>query len=211
MDFTKVFCRVNRSLLRHKLDLYGVQNPFLHGKRQAVVINCAVSDFIPITSSVPQGSVLGPCLFLVYINDLSSRMMSLTYKTLQNDLQRLEQQENEEDMNFHLDKCSMLPVTKSKSHISRTYTLHSHTVQVVVNQIPWCDIESNTRFNHHIDGIVTKANWILVFLGRNLKICFTKTKDLAYKSLVRPLLEYASTVWDPASKKNISQIDVVRR
>ena len=91
MDFTKVFSRVNRSLLRHKLDLYGVQNPFLHGKRQAVVINCAVSDFIPITSSVPQGSVLGPCLFLVYINDLSSRMMSLTYKTLQNDLQRLEQ------------------------------------------------------------------------------------------------------------------------
>ena len=50
-----------------------------------------------------------------------------------------------------------------------------------------------------IDGIVTKANQTLAFLRRNLKICSTKTKDFAYKLPVRPLLEYATTVWDSAT------------
>ena len=60
-------------------------------------------------------------------------------------------------------------------------------------------------------GIVIKANRTLAFLGRNLKICTTKTMDLSYRSLDRPLLEYANTVWDPATKKDISRMEEVQR
>ena len=60
-------------------------------------------------------------------------------------------------------------------------------------------------------GIVIKANRTLAFLGRNLKICTTKTMDLSYRSLDRPLLEYANTVWDPATKKDISPVKAVQR
>ena len=72
-------------------------------------------------------------------------------------------------------------------------------------------LQSDTSFKHHTDGIVTKANQTLAFLRTNLKICSTKTKDLAHKSLVRPLLEYARTAWDPATWKDISRTERVQR
>ena len=138
--------------------------------------------------------------------------MSADYKSLQNDLQRVEQWENELNVNLHLERCSVLPVTKSKITVSRTYSLHGHTLETVssTKYLGWT-LQSDTRLNHHIYSIVTKANRTLAFLRRNLKICSTKTKDFAYKSLVRPLLEYASSVWDPTTKKDIFRIEAVQR
>ena len=95
--------------------------------------------------------------------------------------------------------------------VSSTYTLHGHTLQEVSStKYLGMTLQCEARFNHHIDGIVTKANQTLVFLRRNLKICPTKTKDLAYKSLVRLLLEHASTVWDPVTNE-ISWVEAVQK
>ena len=77
IDFAKAFDRVNHSLLVHKLNHYGIRGNtnsliehFLHDRKQAVVVDGAKSDYKYVKSDVPQGSVLGPCLFLLYINDL---------------------------------------------------------------------------------------------------------------------------------------------
>ena len=85
LDFAKAFDKVNHSLLTHKLYQYGVQGQvlhwitdFLHDRRQAVVINGVRSDFVSVRSGVPRGSVLGPCLFLVYINDLPDTLTAHT-------------------------------------------------------------------------------------------------------------------------------------
>ena len=83
MDFAKAFDRVNHSLLVHKLNHYGIRGntnslieTFLHDRKQALVVDEAKSDYKYVKSDVPQGSVLGLCLFLLYINDLLLRVSS---------------------------------------------------------------------------------------------------------------------------------------
>ena len=85
MDFSKAFDKVNHSLLLHKLQRYGVQGTtntwianFLNNRRQAVVVSGASSHFVNVMSGVPQGSVLGPCLFLAYINDTPEKLCVTT-------------------------------------------------------------------------------------------------------------------------------------
>ena len=84
MDFSKAFYKMNHSLLLHKLLRYGVQGTtntwianFLNNRRQAVVVSGASSHFVNIMSGVPQGSVLGPCLFLAFINDMPEKLSAL--------------------------------------------------------------------------------------------------------------------------------------
>ena len=84
MDFAKAFNMVNHSLLVHNVHHYGIQGPvnkwianFLSDRRQPVVVNGVHSSFLDICSGVPQGLVLGPCLFLVYTNDLPENLTAL--------------------------------------------------------------------------------------------------------------------------------------
>ena len=81
VDFSKAFDHVNHSLLLHKLQCYGVQgttnawvSSFLYDRCQAVVVDGSQSSFVSIRSGVPQCPVLGPCLFLAYINDLPEKL-----------------------------------------------------------------------------------------------------------------------------------------
>ena len=67
------------------------------------------------------------------------------------------------------------------------------------------------RWNDHVDEITTKANKTLNFLCRNLRTCSAKSKEQAYKALVRPTVEYSVTVWDPYVAKNIQQVKMIQR
>ena len=156
MDFAKAFDRVNHSLLLHKLHCYCIRrsilswiSSFLHDRRQAVVVNGNRSSFISVRSGVPQGSVLGPCLFLAYMNDLSNNLTSRTrlfaddttvYRIvtnsvdqdhLQQDLQCLADWEENWEMKFHPAKCTTLSITRCRRLLQPSYHLHGHKLDVV--------------------------------------------------------------------------------
>ncbi|KAI8500850.1 hypothetical protein Bbelb_216680 [Branchiostoma belcheri] len=239
MDFAKAFDKVNHSLLQHKLHYYGIRGEvnvwitaFLTDRTQAVVVNGECSDFVSVKSGVPQGSVLGPLLFLIYINDLPSALTSsarlfaddtaaYTYNTitsiqdqalLQQDLERLAEWERKWDMSFHPGKCQTLRVTPSRRPLQYDYQLHGHTLKTVPSvKYLGVAITKDLTWKEHINNLCNKANKTLGFLKRNLKISFRRIKELAYKTYVRPILEYAATVWDPHSQQDLDRLEAVQR
>ncbi|KAL8618799.1 hypothetical protein ACOMHN_000227 [Nucella lapillus] len=237
LDFAKAFDKVNHSLLLHKIHDYGIKGKtnkwiksFLSNRRQAVVVDGEKAEFSSVKSGVPQGSVLGPCLFLVYINDLPKNLNSKVrifaddtaiystitadadIKQLQNDLQNLEVWENKWDMAFHPDKCTTLPVSRKENPILNEYNLHGHTLATVQSaKYLGVTLQANMEWNKHVDNIVAKAGRTLGFLRRNLKIASTTLREKAYLVFVRPLLEYACSVWDPYLEGEIKQIEAIQR
>ena len=229
LDFSKAFDKVSHSLLLHKLQHYGIRGQtnnwiraFLADRTQVVVVDGAESSVGRVESGVPQGSVLGPSLFLFYINDLPDNLHStvrlfaddtIVYltissetdcQTLQNDLDKLALWETKWKMEFHPDKCTVLTVSKKKQPLAFNYTLHGHILQHETStKYLGCTLTSDLNWGTHISNICSKANRTLGFLQRNLHISSRNIKQQAYKTLVRPQLEYSSTVWDPYQQGHI--------
>ena len=238
MDFSKAFDKVSHDRLIYKLDRTGIDpkarqwiGSFLAGRSQRVVIDGEVSEPVPVTSGVPQGSVLGPILFLVYINDMPQYTKSsqvrlfaddtIVYLTissiedcnsLQEDLKQLERWAQEWLMEFHPAKCNVLRITKKKSKITFPYTLQGHILEEVSSaKYLGINISDDMSWNRHVDTTASKANSKLGFLKRNLKVKDEKLKEKAYKAIVRPSLEYCATVWDPYTKTQSKRMEMVQR
>ena len=93
-----------------------------------------------------------------------------------------------------------------------SYDLHGHTFQSVdCAKYLGVTIEKNITWSKHIDNIHAKANRLLGFLRRNLRVATTKTKELTYKALVSPVIEYSCCVWDPSSQKDIDKLEKIQR
>ena len=227
LDFEKAFDTPPHELLKSKLFSYGVIgktlewiNAFLCFRQQRVVVNGVKFDWAPVVSGVPQGTVLGPLLFSLYINDITVgidsqirlfaddcvcyreiRTVEDTLK-LQKDIDLLGSWARKWGMRFQPVKCNMMQLTnKQINKIEASYTLEG-TVLENVDSIKYLGvtITNDLKWNTHINNICTKANRTLGFLRRNLFSCPQDVKEAAYKGLVRPVLEYGSSVWDPHTK-----------
>jgi hypothetical protein len=115
-------------------------------------------------------------------------------------------------MQFHPDKCEVISISRKKNPEVHDYTIHGHQLKHV-NSVKYLGltISHDLRWNKHVDKVVSKSNNTLNFLRRNLRIKNPDVKTQAYKSLVRPLLEYSSTVWDPHTIELKNKLEMVQR
>ena len=115
-------------------------------------------------------------------------------------------------MEFHPQKCSILSVTRSRSPIRYPYQLKGHTLELQdTTKYLGVDLQSTLSWQKHIDRVTKKANSMLGILRRNLKSTSVETKTNAYFSMVRPNLEYCSSVWNPHQKDLIYKVEMIQR
>ena len=134
--------------------------------------------------------------------------------TLQEDLTSLGQWEADWQMKFNVAKCHSMRVTRHQHHkqILFDYSLHNQTLENVQSaKYLGITITDNMDWGQHVSEISSKATKTLGFLRRNLAFAPRSTKEVAYKTLVRPKLEYAAPIWSPHLKLQINQIEKVQR
>ncbi|KAK3106442.1 hypothetical protein FSP39_020186 [Pinctada imbricata] len=176
------------------------------------------------------GSVLGPILFLIYLNDLPEHVKSQVrlfaddtalylslnkleqQNTLQTDLDNLHTWELSWNMEFNPSKCQVIQISRSRKPLQTSYTLHGQTLQTTTDaKYLGITLTNKLTWDTHVNNITNKANKTLGFIKRNIKTRHTQTRETAYKTLVRPQLEYASCVWDPYTKDLTDEVERIQR
>ena len=238
IDFSKAFDRVSQKHLLAKIKTYNLDNKvigwieaFLCNRTQRVLVNNCYSDEIRVTSGVPQGSVLGPILFILYINDLPDTINCqiklyaddvVLYTdilsneegsfSLQANINRLSQWCKKWKMSVYVGKCAIMRMTKQKLAVMPRYYLGGVEVRVV-NEFKYLGVHISNKctWQNHVHHVTGKAYQMLRFIKRNFKDCPQAVKEIMYLSLVRPHLDYASSVWDPWGEGMKHELEMVQR
>ena len=235
LDFQKAFDKVPHKRLISKVCAHGVQGniskwieSWLSDREQRVVLSGSFSEWTRVTSGVAQGSVLGPLLFILYINDIddsvSSRLLKFADDTkvfrnvskaedvdsLRQDLVNLYKWSVEWLMLFNVDKCKVMHF--GYKNINAEYSMGGNILDVVKEERDLgVIVQSDLKVSQQCSNSVKTANKILGMINRNF--C-NKTEEIIlslYKSLVRPHLEYCVQAWRPHLVKDIELLESVQR
>ena len=239
LDFQKAFDSVPHQRLLKKLKSYNIGGKvykwlesFLLNRRQRVLVNNSPSSWSDVLSGIPQGSVLGPVLFTIFINDMPTETLcpiklfaddaKLYHKInseedcqkIQEDLNRLQSWAKKWQLRFHPQKCTVLSLGRNRYE----YEYHMVTAnEVVPLDKPDYEkdlgvlIDRGLTFEEHINHIVKKANRLTGLMWRSFSYVDKKVFVTLYKSMIRPHLEYAASIWSPHTWKQAEEIKKIQR
>ena len=244
LDFSKAFDRVPHQSQRLlvKLKQLGIKGnvlswieSFLSSRRQRVMVRGEASSWKAVRSGVPQGSVLGPVLFLMFVNDLSDdigsnvRLFADDAKCwqpinhpgdtllLQETIHKLEAWSSVWQLKFNHGKCHVMH--HGRRNPQHPYQMHLIEGSDQMENIGTVEEEKdlgvyfspNLNFTQHAHKVAAKANRIIGLIKRSFVHLSKNVFVLLYKALVRPHLEYGSCVWNELSKRDASKLESVQR
>ncbi len=235
LDFKKAFDKVPHARLILKLQALGLDENlirwirvWLQGRTQRVVVNGACSEWSSVLSGVPQGSVLGPVLFLIYINDLDEGIKSKIFKfaddakmmgntgsdlearVVQDDLDKLTAWAEKWQMEYNVNKCKVMHFGNKNG--KRRFSLGLNELTETKEErdlgIIICD---DLKVHKQCIKAANKGNQVLGLISRTFS---SKKRSIVVKlnkSLVRPHLDYCSQAWNPHYINDIETIEKVQR
>lgn len=235
LDFSKAFDKVPHRRLVHKLRSHGIGGTivewigeWLRGRKQRVVLNGVKSEWKKVVSGVPQGSVLGPLLFLVYINDLdlgiNSKVLKFADDTkifstvqgaqdnyrVQGDLDKLIAWADRWQMEFNSTKCKVLHLGKDNRNFS--YEMEGDWLESVEEEKDLGVVVNRTmKFSKQCLVAKNRANKTLGFINRNVSYKSKEVVRSLYNAYVRPHLEYCIQAWSPHYRQDIDMLEAVQR
>ena len=235
LDYAKAFDSVPHERLLIKLNAIGITGSllnwlrgFLTNQHQRVVVNSCYSDWLLVLSRVPQGSVLGPLLFLLYINDLHEVIShselnvfaddvalykeiksSSDYNLLQEDLNNVFFWSEHWQLRLGPPKCEALCISNKRSPITTTYSVNDIPLQWSTS-VRYLRLHSTTNlcWSKHCKIIAARTTKCLNYLRHTLWSAPPQVKSTAYRCVVCPLLEYG---WNPFTQKNIQLLENIQR
>ena len=234
LDFQKAFDKVPHKKLMAKIRALGITEEvadwiedWLRNRKQRVVINGEASEWADVTSGVPQGSVLGPLLFLIYINDidigLSSRIAKFADDTklginaadpadieaLHNDLKKLGEWSKRWQMPFNTEKCKVMHIGNNNPQAN--YSLLGKEIKSVEQEEDLgVIISKDLKSTKQCIKVEKKAQKLVGYIKRQFKYRDKETVLQLYTSIVRPHLEYAVQFWSPTLRKDIDRLEAVQ-
>ena len=241
LDLRKAFDSVPHKRLLLKLEKLGASgnvlkwiSEFLTNRLQRVVLNGQSSEWTDVSSGVPQGSVLGPLIFIImYVNDLPDQVNSFCklfaddaklykdlqnledFETIQNDLNKLCQWTIKWLMLFNVDKCKVMHIGKDNPGFEYEKTDKDRNTKVLKSVDGEKDlgvyIQENLKFDKHISLTVNRANRLVGLIKRAFSYLDEETLLVLFKTLIRPILDYGNTIWFPTLKKDVRAIENVQR
>ena len=235
LDFKKAFDAVPHKRLITKLYAYGIRGKvlkwveaFLTGRFQRVVINGEASTWAEVSSGIPQGSVLGPLCFLVYINDLPGEVKSSIKlyaddaklygcadsqqhrSVIQKDLTAIQDWTRKWQLPLNLKKCKVLHLGHRNEE--GQYTLEGSQIQKTESEKDLgIIVDRGMKFHEHSASTVKKANRILGLIKKSFDYLDNANMNLLYKAMIRPILEYGNVAWGPHYKMDQKKIERVQK
>lgn len=239
LDFSKAFDKIPHQRLGIKMKKYGIEGTlwqwilnFLKDRKQRVVYKNYKSNWKDVVSGVPQGSVLGPILFLIFINDIPEVVNGYlrifaddtkVFNTVQNeercrqlqhDLDNLCEWSEKWGLKFNTEKCKVIHHGKNNQewkYYMNNGNLQKELCEETEEKDLGVTFESGLFFKKHIQNCAKKGNQLLGMIKRSFDYMDEDMFMTLYKTLVRPVLEYATSVWNPHLKKDIMLIEKVQR
>ena len=242
LDFAKAFDKVDHHILFHKLKKAGIGSKvgywlseFLSERYQRVKGGNALSDQAPVTSGVPQGTVLGPIMFVIMINDIDEEVEDShvtlfaddtrvcreineesDIEKLQDDLNKIYKWQDLNNMKFNSGKSEVIKYGKN-NQLRNDFTYLTPNADNCIDETETVKdlgimLDNDMKFTSHINKVVSTVNMKVGWIFRNFNSRDMKILKTLWKSLIQPHIDYCSPLWfSPVNTNTLRNIENLQR